>query len=382
MIRLILLLTILCELILWNFKKINSFRLNANHSNKITKDCNVIYDATKRKKFIFKKYEIKRNFKDKLYLSHFNETNNNKREITEDHIEEQLKNVVKDIQGVWKFYLPIYIMDTEFEKPKDEELDKNYKLDNSDDFQINDDTNEENSDDNNLNILRGERLHPLPLFVYNYEQIYSASNSTYACWSNHYISKNIYECTIKIVNKMNNKYMIILQGYLFISQINAIKDNNIRLRPCQIFGNIFLAHNDTVEEKSIIPSNVKIYDKSGNEVKDIISILEKKIPEFRKDKKKIEAFLGLKKWKFLGISTAYKILGEGKNIFNINHILTGKDENTFYNVMDFDSINNNYEKNCFIYLKDIFNSYFEKPSSDIFSLIMKNMQEKSINGPF
>ncbi|CRH03146.1 conserved Plasmodium protein, unknown function [Plasmodium relictum] len=382
MIRLILLVTVLCEIILWNFKKINSFRLSTNVSNNNLKNCNITYNVAKRKKFILKKCEIQRNFKGKLYLSFFNETNNNKKKVIEDSGEEQLKSVIKDIQGVWKFYLPIYIMDTKFESPKDYELDKDYKLDNSDDFQITDDKNGENSDDNDLNILRGERLYPLPLFVYNYEQIYSASSSTYAYWSNELISKNIYECTVKIVNKMNSKYMIILQGYLFISAINAINDNSIRLRPCQIFGNLFLANNDTVEESSLIPSNVKIYDKNGNEVKDIISILEKKIPEFKKDKKKIDAFLGLKKWKFLGISTAYRVLGEGKNIFNINHILTGKDENTFYNVMDFDSINNNYDKNCFKHLKDIFNSYFEKPSNDIFSLIMTNLKEKSMNGPF
>ncbi|SBT87188.1 conserved Plasmodium protein, unknown function [Plasmodium malariae] len=396
----------LVQAVLWYCKKINCFHVITKQSSsffrKYNIPCNPINskNLVKRRRCENDKKKLEHN---KLYFSHYDETERGEKGTSNINLKDQEKNVVNDIQGVWKFYLPVFIMDKEFEMEKgnehseSQEVDNKEETDNSedlDDFKMtskkdrkakdeaNGGVREEISDSDNLGILRGERMHPLPMFVYNYEEIVSASNTTYAYWSNEPLEKNIYQCTIKIINKMNNKYMIILQGYLFISNINAINDKNIRLMPCQIFGNLFLSNNDSVEKKSLIPPNMKLYDKKGNEVKDILSILEKKLPEFRKDKKKIDSFLGLRKWKFLGVSTAYKIVGEGKNIFNINHFLTGKDENIFYNVMDFDTVNTNYNKKGFIHLKEIFNSYFEKPSSYVLSSIMENLQEKSVNGPF
>lgn len=383
-----------------------------------------------------------------LHCSYYNEgSDERKTKITDESVKEQLKNAVKDIQGVWKFYLPMFVMDTEFEEAKERGSDttitkgkeENVEKENEKEKEtvktirktkdsaftndrekkassynrtdINDplyDTEEEvdvvkenkkisesifkedklNTDDEpdmndpNLNILRGERLFPLPLFVYDYENIYSASDSTYAYWYNEYKYKNIYECTIKLVSKMNNRYMIILQGFLFVSPKNSLKDENIQLKPSQVFGNLFLAVNDSPNEKSLIPPNAKIYDKKGNEVTDILSIFEKKIPGFRKDKKKIERFLGMRNWKYLGISTAYKTVGEGNNVFHIDHMLSGNDDSIFYNILDFDTINNDYKKKNVHYLKNIFNSFFEQPSAEVLSLITKQLQEKSINGPF
>ncbi|KNA01978.1 hypothetical protein PVNG_04401 [Plasmodium vivax North Korean] len=349
----------------------------------------------------------------KLHLSLHNDINLRKKYKSEEHLKEQERNAVKDIQGVWKFYFPVFVMDTEFEAAKGEsfegekmgrvselgrasdlddpdnldELDELDELDaanQAEDFQTGGEDasqtenspSEEASDDANLNLLRGERMQPLPMFVYNYENIVSASSSTRAYWSNRFLQNNIFECTVKFVNKMNSKYMVILQGYLFVSKKNALDDRNIRLMPCQIFGNLFLANNDNAEEVSLIPPNMKVYDKNGNQVKDILAILEKKIPGFRKDKKKIDTFLGLKKWKFLGVSTAYKVVGEGKNMFNINHFLTGKDESVFYKVMNFDAVNTNYDKNGAVHLAEMFNTYFERPPADVLSLIMKNVISK------
>lgn len=465
---------ILCKIVLIYLQATTSFHIG----NAKRRSCFYTYDRmvpflVEHKKELWKKYKIQKGVTNQLeglsllsrlprlsrlshlvvspsvslHCSYYNENSNErKREITDESIKEQLKNTVKEIQGVWKFYLPMFVMDTEFEeakepgsdttltkgkeenveKWKEKETDKitgNIKgrgfindrekqnspynrTDRNDPLndieeefdvvkedrdmgetvfkkdKLNTDVDEPDMNDPNLNILRGERLFPLPLFVYDYENIYSASDSTYAYWYNRYKYKNIYECTIKLVSKMNDKYMIILQGYLFVSPKNSLKDENIQLKPSQVFGNLFLAVNDSPNEKSLIPPNAKIYDKKGNEVTDILSILEKKIPGFRKDKKKIERFLGVKKWKYLGISTAYKTVGEGNNVFHIDHILSGNDDNVFYNILDFDTINNDYKKKNVHYLKDIFNSFFEQPSAEVLSLITKQLQEKSINGPF
>ncbi|KYO01421.1 hypothetical protein PGSY75_0728800 [Plasmodium gaboni] len=428
----VLFVLLLQDIILWKNINVKCY-LKRNESSYIKSNLNLIDNYVIRKNFFFLnnkscwRYKDKGNeYETKLKYTHMDIKNRNRKYKLNMNTKNIVKEVVKDIQGVWKFFLPVYIMDREFKRSKDINPDENYNdinkntYDNNDEEdndnddnnnnnsntndEMNDDVNNNNNiydlednentdmdinnknnsdDENNLNLLRGERLQPLPMFVYNYENIVSASDWTYAYWSNEYLEKNIFECTIKIINKMNSKYMILLQGYLFLSDVNALSDRNIRLVPAQIFTNIFLAHNDNVDESSsLIPPNVKVYDKNGNEVKDVLSILEKKVPEFKNEKKKIESFLGIKKWKYLGISTAYKIVGEGKNMFNINHMLTGKDENIFYNIMDFDTINNNYNKQGFTYLKEVFNSYFHKPSNETFSLIMKNLQEKSINGPF
>ncbi|KJP89254.1 hypothetical protein AK88_01132 [Plasmodium fragile] len=415
-----LVLILLGDAILWNHQK------GYYCFNLIPKQGNIFFRtfSTSCNNYLYKKKIARQKCEDgrvkhqsnKIHLSLYKDINLGKKYKSGEQLKEQAKNAVKDIQGVWKFYFPVYIMDTEFEAAKGEsfesnqigrvaelgtasglgshenldELDELDAADQSEDFRTEGDgssetessTNEEESDDPNMNLLRGERMQPLPMFVYNCENIVSASSSTRAYWSNEFLQNNIFECTIKFVNKMNSKYMIILQGYLFVSKINALKDQNIRLMPCQIFGNLFLANNDNAEEVSLIPPNMKVYDMNGNQVKDILGILEKKIPGFRKDKKKIDSFLGQKKWKFLGVSTAYKVVGEGKNMFNINHFLTGKDESVFYNVMDFDTVNTNYNQNGVVHLEEIFNSYFEKPPADVLSFIMKNLEEKSINGPF
>ncbi|EUD65352.1 hypothetical protein C922_04295 [Plasmodium inui San Antonio 1] len=418
-----LVLTLLRDTILWDHRRgYYCFNLIPKQGNlffgRFSTSCNYLC----REKIARQKCEdggVKHQ-PNKIHLSLYKDINLREKYKSGAHLKEQTTNAVKDIQGVWKFYFPVFIMDTEFEAAKGEssesdnmgkaaelgrasnlhdpdnldELDEVDAANESEDFrtgaegsrQTESSTNKEASDDANLNLLRGERMQPLPMFVYNYENIVSASSSTRAYWYNKFLQNNIFECTIKFVNKMNSKYMVILQGYLFVSKINALNDKNIRLMPCQIFGNLFLANNDNAEEVSLIPPNMKVYDKNGNEVKDILAILEKKIPGFRKDKKKIDSFLGLKKWKFLGVSTAYKVVGEGKNMFNINHFLTGKDESIFYNVMNFDAVNTNYNKKRVVHLAEIFNSYFERPPADVLSLIMKNvitkLEEKSINGPF
>ncbi|GAW79172.1 hypothetical protein, conserved [Plasmodium gonderi] len=408
-----LVLTLLGDAILWDYKKINCFNLISKKSSNCFRRLNISSNSAYRNKITRQNCENEKvkSEHNKLHVSHYNDIIPRKKYETDVKLEDQVKNISKDIQGVWKFYFPLFIMDTEFEAAKGEsgeieklgraapldspnDLDDLDEADTSDDFRTGSlesnqrdspnvkSTSEEESDDTNLNLLRGERMYPLSMFVYNCEKIVSGSTSTYAYWSNKFLRNNIFECTVKFINKMNSKYMIILQGYLFISKINALNDKNIRLMPCQIYGNLFLANNDNAADVSLIPRNMKVYDKNGKEVKDILTILEKKIPGFRTDKKKIDSFLALKKWKFLGVSTAYKIVGEGKNMFNINHFLTGKDESLFYNIMDFDTVNTNYNKNGFVHMTEIFNSYFEKPPTDVLSLIMKNLEEKSINGPF
>ncbi|ANQ05975.1 Uncharacterized protein PCOAH_00002610 [Plasmodium coatneyi] len=414
-----LVLTLLGDAILWDLQKgYYCFNLIPKQGNLFFRRFSTSCNCLCRKKIARQKCEnggVKHQ-QTRIHLSPYNDVNLGKKYKSGEHLKEQERNAVKDIQGVWKFYFPVFIMDTEFEAAKGEsfesekmgkaaelgrasdlddpdnldELDELDAANQSEDFgtggeessQTESPTNEDASDDANLNLLRGERMQPLPMFVYNYENIVSASSSTRAYWSNKFLQNNIFECTVKFVNKMNSKYMVILQGYLFVSKKNALNDRNIRLMPCQIFGNLFLANNDNAEDVSLIPPNMKVYDMNGNQVKDVLAILEKKIPGFRKDKKKIDSFLGIKKWKFLGVSTAYKVVGEGKNMFNINHFLTGKDESVFYNVMNFDVVNTNYDKNGVVHLAEIFNSYFEKPPGDVLSLIMKNLEEKSINGPF
>lgn len=445
---LILYVVNICQLLISHLQRANSFHVaNSELRNYFYKYSRVSPLFLQNEKILWKKLRVKKNLKTLLKatpLSHSSATNGDvESKITDDYIKEQLKNALKDIQGVWKFYLPMFVMDTDFEEPqemrprniykernyeernqkadiekkmgvnnetdfkidREEEIEQNdmsnfsdemdntkeedfYALEedkNSEDFEFAKDkfhVDEPDMNDPNLNLLRGERLYPLPLFVYNYEKIQSASGSTYAYWHTKNKYKNIYECTIKIVNKLNSKYMIILQGYLFISTKNSLEDKNIRLRPGQVFGNLFLAVNDSPNEKSLIPPNTKIYDKKGNEVTDIISILEKKIPGFRKDKKKIEKYLGVKNWKYLGIATAYKTVGEGNNVFHIDHMLTGNEDTLIYNIMDFDTINNGYEKRSVYHVKNIFNSFFEQPSAEVLSLIIKQLQEKSLNGPF
>ncbi|VWU49655.1 conserved protein, unknown function [Hepatocystis sp. ex Piliocolobus tephrosceles] len=413
-------------LFLWNAKKLKGFRLNLQQSKIFMHTNNGESCMIKKKNIpnLLKCNNIKllKHERCNFYFQHNETCNvhvNTAGEIRRDisislnnSLSSDISNdnsnaVLKDIQGVWKFYLPIFVQDCEFEAPKDSSINEDYTEktnnidenndDNSDESSHNS-SNDSNKHDSTLNVLKGERLHPLPMFVYSYEHIISGSSNTYAYWHNEYIQNNIYECTIKLINKMSNKYMIIFQGYLFISKKNILNEKNIRLVPCQIFGNIFLANNDNIEYKnSLIPKNMKVYDNHGNEIKDVLSVLEKKLPEFKKDKQKINAFLGSKKWRYLGISTAYKVLGEEKNIFNIKHMLTKKSEHVFYKVMDFHTLNgfnNVYDvmdgedevdnikknetknKNAFSRLNDIFNIYFEKPSDDILFRIMQNVIKK------
>ncbi|SCL96874.1 conserved Plasmodium protein, unknown function [Plasmodium chabaudi chabaudi] len=399
----ILAIIVLVKLVIWQNGIINCFNSVVKRPNGLFINFNVPENYhIRRKKYISNifnysnKLAIKNN-KIRVLSNSQNETTKNEKENKNIKTKDKKEQILKDIQGVWKFYFPMSIMDTEYGDDKERDMNddeknekENYEetIEDEDEDEINEKKKkdvlhqDENYDYSNLNILRGERMHPLPLFVYDYEEIVSASNYTHAYWSTEYFANNIYECTIKLINNMNSKYMVILQGYLFISKHNVLNSNNIRLAPGQIFGNLFLATNDNAENNSLIPPNMKLYDKNNVEVKDVMSIFEKKIPEFRKNKKKIESFLGVRKWKYIGISTAYRTVGEKTNVFNIKHLLTGKDENVIYNIMDFDRLNSEYNSNNFSNLNGIFNSYFEEPSRAVLSQIIKNLQDKSINGPF
>ncbi|SCL99721.1 conserved Plasmodium protein, unknown function [Plasmodium chabaudi adami] len=399
----ILAIIVLVKLVIWQNGIINCFNLVVKRPNGLFINFNVPENYhIRRKKYISNifnysnKLAIKNN-KIRVLSNSQNETTKNEKENKNIKTKDKKEQILKDIQGVWKFYFPLSIMDTEYGDDKERDINddeknekENYEetIEDEDEDEINEkqkkdvSLQDENYDYSNLNILRGERMHPLPLFVYDYEEIVSASNYTHAYWSTEYFANNIYECTIKLINNMNSKYMVILQGYLFISKHNVLNSNNIRLVPGQIFGNLFLATNDNAENNSLIPPNMKLYDKNNVEVKDVMSIFEKKIPEFRKNKKKIESFLGVRKWKYIGISTAYRTVGEKTNVFNIKHLLTGKDENVIYNIMDFDRLNSEYNSNNFSNLNGIFNSHFEEPSRAVLSQIIKNLQDKSINGPF
>ncbi|SBT30840.1 conserved Plasmodium protein, unknown function [Plasmodium ovale wallikeri] len=380
----------LVEVVTWKYHLVSSFRLGLKEGNLLFRKAYTSCNLLSRKSSFRSKGETFQQRSFNLFIYH-NEVGRNgerggkNRDDTIFNRRKEREHVMKDIQGVWKFYLPTFIMDTNFETAKGEESYEGSSpgdADEAEDFQVEEKAtakeseNEESdlAEDESLNILRGERMLPLSLFVYNQENIVSGSNFTYAYWSNdESTGNNIYDCTVKIINKMNSKYMIILQGYLFVSKVNALKDRNIRLMPCQLFANLFLANSDNVMENTLIPPNMKVYDKNGNEVKDVMSILEKKIPEFKKDKKKINSILGLRKWKFLGVSTAYKVVGEGKNMFNINHFLTKKDEKVFYTIMDFDMVNKHNYKNGIEQISYIFNEYFEMPSNDILFQMKKKV---------
>ncbi|WBY54809.1 hypothetical protein Py17XNL_000202709 [Plasmodium yoelii yoelii] len=394
----ILAIIVLVKLVIWQYGIISCFNLVVKRPNGLFINLNVPGNYNiRRKKYISNifKYSNKlpiKNNKIRVLSNSQNETIKNEKENNNINTKDKKEQILKDIQGVWKFYFPLSIMDTEFGDDKerdinDDEQDEKTEQNEKENWEDEDEVNEkekkkdvpiqdENYDYSNLNILRGERMHPLPLFVYNYEEIVSGSNCTRAYWSIEHFANNIYDCTIKLINNMNSKYMVILQGYLFISKHNMLNSKNIRLVPGQIFGNLFLATNDNAENNSLIPPNMKLYDKNDIEVKDVMSIFEKKIPEFRKNKKKIESFLGVRKWKYIGISTAYRIIGEKTNIFNIKHLLTGKDENVIYNIMDFDMVNSAYNSNNFSNLNGIFNSYFEEPSRAVLSQILKNVIHK------
>ncbi|CAD2084665.1 conserved Plasmodium protein, unknown function [Plasmodium vinckei lentum] len=391
----ILAIIVLVKLVIWQNGIISCFNLVVKRPNGLFINFNVPGNYhIRRKKYInnifnySNKFPIKNN-KIRVLSNSQNETTKNEKENNHNiSPKDKKEQILKDIQGVWKFYFPLSIMDTEYGDDKERDInddEKNEKENYEEDIEDEDEINEkkkdvslqdENYDYSNLNILRGERMLPLPLFVYDYEEIVSGSNYTHAYWSTEYFANNIYECTIKLINNMNSKYMVILQGYLFISKHNVLNSKNIRLVPGQIFGNLFLATNDNAENNSLIPPNMKLYDKNNVEVKDVMSIFEKKIPEFRKNKKKIESFLGVRKWKYIGISTAYRTVGEKTNIFNIKHLLTGKDENAIYNIMDFDRLNSAYNSNNFSNLNGIFNSYFEEPSRAVLSQIIKNVIHK------